>query len=162
MGGRARIRFPVLLQEKMEIANRFLASGTPMGYLIDKDGKIASEIAVGSGSLLALAEPPDEMGGETSRNGANGHHAGKAKRSVAESKIPRDGLPTGTRAPGFTLPDLDGKEVSLDQFRGSKVLLVFSDPQCGPCLALDPILEQRHRARPDVNIVMVSRGSDRR
>ncbi len=148
------LKFPVLLQDKMEIANRYLASGTPMGYLVDKNGLIASEIAVGSGTLMALTEPDDA----TVVNG-NGHSAGKARKALAESRIPRDGLSAGTRAPEFTLPDLGGREITLEKYRGSRVLLVFSDPQCGPCLELDPILEKRHRARPDVNILMVSRGT---
>ena len=34
-------------------------------------------------------------------------------------------LEIGTRAPEFTLRDKDGKEVSLSDFRGSKVILYF-------------------------------------
>lgn len=34
-------------------------------------------------------------------------------------------LPTGTRAPAFSLPDAHGKPVSLDDFRGKRILLVF-------------------------------------
>jgi hypothetical protein len=38
------------------------------------------------------------------------------------------------------------------------VLLVFSDPDCGPCDALAPRLEQARRGMPEVQILMVSRG----
>ena len=31
----------------------------------------------------------------------------------------------GTKAPDFTLPDQDGKEVSLSDFAGRKLVLVF-------------------------------------
>lgn len=34
-------------------------------------------------------------------------------------------LETGSKAPEFTLPDQDGKEVSLSDFRGKKVILYF-------------------------------------
>ncbi len=34
-------------------------------------------------------------------------------------------LPIGTQAPAFTLPDKDGKEVSLSDFAGKKVVLYF-------------------------------------
>ena len=34
-------------------------------------------------------------------------------------------LETGTKAPGFTLPDKDGREVSLSDFAGKKVVLYF-------------------------------------
>jgi peroxiredoxin Q/BCP len=43
-------------------------------------------------------------------------------------------LEAGTPAPGFTLPDADGKQVSLADFRGEKVILYFypaaSTPGC--------------------------------
>ena len=45
----------------------------------------------------------------------------------------------GDAAP-FRLPDLDGKEVSLEDFRGRKVLLVYWSPQCGFCDILAPDL----------------------
>lgn len=79
-------------------------------------------------------------------------------RSLAKSRINRNGLPPGTPAPGFTLPRLDGGELSLSEYAGRQVLLVFSDPDCGPCDALAPKLEQLSRREPDVSVVMVSRG----
>ena len=39
----------------MEVAAQFRAQGTPMGYRIDKAGRIASELAVGAEPLLKLA-----------------------------------------------------------------------------------------------------------
>src|SRR5207244_4115705 len=47
-------------------------------------------------------------------------------RSLARSKIKRDGLKAGTPAPGFRLPGLTGGELSLTALRGRRVLLVFS------------------------------------
>jgi peroxiredoxin len=79
-------------------------------------------------------------------------------RSLADSRINRDGLPAGSPAPGFHLPQLDGTELSLKQYRGKRVLLIFSDPGCGPCDELAPELERLHRGSPDLQIVMVSRG----
>jgi peroxiredoxin len=50
------------------------------------------------------------------------------------------GLPVGTRAPGFTLPDVDGRPVSLADFRGRNVVLVFYpldwSPACSDQLSL--------------------------
>lgn len=40
-------------------------------------------------------------------------------------------LPLGTTAPTFTLPDFDGKQVALDDFRGGKGLLVVF--MCNHC-----------------------------
>jgi peroxiredoxin len=152
------IASPVLLQEPMEadgplpVGARYHAHGTPMGYLVDEKGRIASPLAIGAEALLALAgsavvpsasEPPSEQ---------------KGNRDLADSKIRRDGLPTGTLAPDFTLPGLHGEELPLSQYRGREVVLVFSDPKCGPCNQIAPELEQFHRRTGAAQVVMVSRG----
>src|SRR5262245_37020299 len=51
------IRCTVLLQEQMEVASQYRAQGTPMGYRIDAEGRIASELTVGAEPLLELAGP---------------------------------------------------------------------------------------------------------
>ena len=50
------------------------------------------------------------------------------------------GLPVGTPAPAFDLPDLEGEKVTLDSLRssGRPVLLVFTEPGCGYCEELLP------------------------
>jgi peroxiredoxin len=54
---------PVLLQTRGEIASLYLADGTPNGYLVDEEGKIASSKAVGGPAILALAPQPGMTGG---------------------------------------------------------------------------------------------------
>jgi peroxiredoxin len=147
------IRCPVLLQEQLEVASRYQSHGTPTGYLIDEEGRIASELATGSQALLALVEAPSARA-----PGTNGKKEYKGNRPLAESRIQRNGLAAGTTAPNFTLPRLDGGSLSLAEYRGRKVLLVFSDPNCGPCQALAPQLEQVHSHTGDLQILMVSRG----
>lgn len=142
------IRGPVFLQREMEVAAEYSIGGTPMGYLVDGEGRIASELAIGANALLALAGGPEAGSGRPS----------VANRSLSESRLRRDGLPAGTLAPGFRLPALDGGELSLKDYRGKQVLLVFSDPHCGPCEALAPQLEQAARERPGLQVLMVSRG----
>jgi len=50
------------------------------------------------------------------------------------------GLPVGTPAPAFGLPTLNGETITLDALcaPGKPVVLIFSDPSCGPCTALLP------------------------
>src|SRR5262249_4060501 len=79
-------------------------------------------------------------------------------RGLHTSRLRRDGLKAGTPAPAFRLPRLDGGELSLEEFRGRRGLLVFSDPDCGPCTEVAPTLEEFHRGRFGVQVLMISRG----
>jgi hypothetical protein len=47
---------PVTLDERFETGRAFGAVGTPSAVLVDKDGRIASEVAVGAPAVLALAD----------------------------------------------------------------------------------------------------------
>jgi peroxiredoxin len=82
-----------------------------------------------------------------------------SNRSLANSKIKRDGLKGGTHAPDFRLPRLDGRgELGISDLRGRRVLLVFSSPHCGPCNTLAPELEKFHREHPELEVVIISKG----
>ena len=148
----------LLLQKETEIAAAYQASGTPSGYLISPEGKIASDLAVGGEALLQLTASKSEILNPESEI----EHDREARfhgRSLARSKIKRNGLKAGTVAPDFKLPRLDGNgDLSLSDFRGRQVLLVFSSPTCGPCLILAPQLEKFHRGHPKLEILMVSKG----
>jgi peroxiredoxin/uncharacterized membrane protein YphA (DoxX/SURF4 family) len=56
-------------------------------------------------------------------------------------------LPIGTAAPAFSLPRLYGETITLDFLCASSkpVLLIFSDPGCGPCNALLPEIARWQR-----------------
>jgi peroxiredoxin len=127
--------------------------GCWLGYqLVRQNGRILLRLEQLEARLEQPPEPPVS---------ANGHGPEVGTRDLSRSKIGRDGLKPGTPAPDFTLPRLDGGELSLSRFRGRRVLLVFSDPHCGPCDALLPELERLARARGRVEalqVLMVSRG----
>jgi peroxiredoxin len=129
-----------------------------MGYRIDGEGRIASELAIGAEPLLQLASgvAPHQHQPGHSANGSARHHA-KDDPSLARSRLNRNGLKAGTPAPDFRLPRIDGGELSLADLRGGRVLLVFSSPDCGPCDELAPRLQQVHLERRDLQVVVVSR-----
>jgi methylamine dehydrogenase accessory protein MauD len=58
------------------------------------------------------------------------------------SRINREGLKPGRKAPGFRLPRVDGGECSLDDYAGKRVLLVFVQTNCGPCHEVVPALNR--------------------
>jgi peroxiredoxin len=86
-----------------------------------------------------------------------GRPRGLATKPMTESKLERNGIAPGTQAPEFTLPDLDGGQLSLGEYAGKRRLLVFSDPHCEPCMQLAPTLAERARTSV-LSILMVSRG----
>ena len=153
-------RCRVVLQKGWEVAQTYGATGTPTGYLLDGEGHIASNLAVGADALLSLLQtvPPASNGSRYGR-GADDKVSSLA---VAGSRINREGLPAGTPAPDFSLLDLAGEQRTLAEFRGKRVLLVFSDTECGPCQALVPELAELHRRHREdnVEVVMVSRGGE--
>jgi peroxiredoxin len=152
------IRCVVLLQEQMEVASQFRVHGTPTGYRIDSSGRIASELAAGAEPLLQLsgANAPRPSAPVATGNDA-AHHRHQPDPSLARSRLNRSGLKAGTVAPEFQLPRLGGGELSLADLRGWRVLLVFSDPECGPCEELAPRLQKMHQERTDLQVVVVSR-----
>ena len=71
------------------------------------------------------------------------------------------GLAVGTAAPNFALPGLDRRMVSLEVLRagGRAVMLVFTDPGCGPCEALlDDLGDWQRQYAHRLTIALVSQG----
>jgi peroxiredoxin len=46
---------PVLLDQQFAVGRAFGASGTPSAVLVDAEGKVASEVAVGASAVMELA-----------------------------------------------------------------------------------------------------------
>ena len=83
------------------------------------------------------------------------------ERPLSQSRIERNGVPVGTLAPSFRLPTVDGGELAIDAYQGRRSLLVFSDPDCGPCAELGPRLAALHHARVEGctgALMMIGRG----
>lgn len=66
-------------------------------------------------------------------------------------------LPDAKPATDFTLPSIDGKQVSLSSFKGKVVLLNFWATWCGPCKAEIPaFVELQQQYKNDLVIVGLS------
>jgi peroxiredoxin len=157
------LKYPIVLIEEGKAPEPFQSLGTPSAYLLDQHGKVARPLAVGADAVPRLAQEAAGVKVEAKEGGSKGQKETKrlpGERSLAESKIERNGLKPGTLAPLFTLPDVYGKPVSLESYRGKRVLLVFSDPHCGPCQQLAPELARIHREhlRNNLAVIMVGRG----
>jgi peroxiredoxin len=130
--------------EKIMTDSVFENCGTPSAYMLDGEGKVEHRLVVGSDAIVDMVRSVMK------------------KASLKKSRIEREGLKVGTPAPTFALQDIhdNGETIELDQFRGRKVLLVFSDPHCGPCDELAPDLVKLHRKHRHngMAVVMVGRG----
>jgi thiol-disulfide isomerase/thioredoxin len=62
----------------------------------------------------------------------------------------------GLVAPDFTLPDLAGRRVSLEQFRGQVVLINFWATWCEPCLEEMPSLQALYERFKDRKLVVLA------
>ena len=63
--------------------------------------------------------------------------------------------PSTEKAPGFSLRDVDGKPVSLDQYRGSVVVLDMMATWCPTCNQEIPELKAFKAAHPDTVVISI-------
>jgi peroxiredoxin len=129
----------VLLQQKDEVADMFLARGTPAAVLVNSDGTIASPVVAGADAIRGLvsrftaAASPAKLPSALPTVAADGRcpHCGQvhAAAPAATASSARIGEP----APEMRLPDLSGKTVSLTDFKGKDTLVLFWNPSCGFC-----------------------------
>jgi peroxiredoxin len=75
---------------------------------------------------------------------------------MEEAKKP---LPQGAFAPDFALKDENKKEITLEDYKGKKTLLVFSQESCPYCQKFYSVLNEFQTQREDVNVVVMQLGS---
>jgi peroxiredoxin len=140
---------PVVLDSGFTVGRAFGASGTPSAVLVGADGKIASGLAVGGPTVISLL-----------RNEAPNLLDASVAEEPDEPAAPR-GVPVGGKAPKVQLPDLEGKEVNLDEIRNGRTALLFWNPGCGFCQRLVEDIKNWEIDRPEgaPQLVLISTGA---
>jgi peroxiredoxin len=140
---------PVVLDSGFTVGRAFGASGTPSAVLVGADGKIASGLAVGGPTVISLL-----------RNEAPNLLDASVAEEPDEPAAPR-GVPVGGKAPKVQLPDLEGKEVNLDEIRNGRTALLFWNPGCGFCQRLVEDIKSWEKDRPEgtPQLVLISTGA---
>jgi thiol-disulfide isomerase/thioredoxin len=83
------------------------------------------------------------------------------KNSPEEANSPAPGAELhGNPAPAFSLVDLNGKKVSLSQFKGHPVVVNFWATWCGPCQLEMPWFEQFNQKYKDKGLVILGLSQD--
>lgn len=130
----------VLLQRKREVAESYLAHGTPAAVIVGTDGRIASGVAQGADAIRRLI-------GECLDAGPSG-------------ASPR-GLAEGDSIPPIAVTELDGRDVALADVLAGRTMLLFWNPRCGFCEKMLPALRAAE-ARDIANgprVIVVSSGA---
>ncbi len=73
-----------------------------------------------------------------------------------QSSQPPQGSYIGNPAPDFTLTDMQGRQVTLSQFRGKVVLLNFWATWCPPCREEMPSMERLYQRFKEQGLVMLA------
>jgi peroxiredoxin/uncharacterized membrane protein YphA (DoxX/SURF4 family) len=132
----------MVLDQGFTVGRAYGASGTPSAVLVDANGKIASEVAVGQPGVMALATGKDPAKVES-----GGAPAVKAAKK-------------GDKAPTVKLKDLEGKPFELATQK-TDTLLVFWNPGCGFCRRMTDDLKAWEANPPEgaPKLVLVSTGT---
>jgi len=86
--------------------------------------------------------------------------AASSSASADPSDDPAAKLLLGKAAPSFTLVDLDGKKVSLADYKGHAVVLNFWATYCGPCKLEMPWFQDLQNKYKDKGLVVLGLDQD--
>lgn len=92
-----------------------------------------------------------------SQSNPQGEESTQATTTTPLKESPQEGY----LAPGFTVPDLTGKMVSLSDFRGKVVLVNIWATWCGPCRMEVPSLDRLYQLRRDREFEILAVSVDR-
>jgi methylamine dehydrogenase accessory protein MauD len=135
----------VLLQEDWEVADAYEVDAAPSAVVLSPEGIISSPVAEGPEEVAALLA---YAAGERAQLPLFQSAAGHAADDEEDDDEP-EGPEVGEPAPEIRLQDLEGRDVSLEDFRGEEVLVLFCSPGCGFCQEMMPDIKQWEAAPPE-------------
>jgi len=116
----------VLILPDRSVPTLYHAWGTPSAILVTAAGKIGSRVAQGADSIRAMLNSLEQ-----------GVLLPAAYTSPSAPAVPAPSSPgalaIGEPMPPIDLPAVDRPTISLDQFKGRPLLLLFWNPACGFC-----------------------------
>jgi peroxiredoxin len=148
----------LLLDENSSVADDYQTKWTPGIVLIDRQGKIASQIIYGDNAIrefvrntIASGQLPLEL-----------HHRNGQANHIPQVAIRYSVRKIGEPAPSFMLLDLSGSIVKLEDLLGDSVLLLFWHPRCQFCRAMFEDLREWEEQSPVTapKLVFIASGSE--
>lgn len=122
----------LLLDEDSSVADEYQAKWSPAVVLIDHNGRVASKNTYGDNAIREWLRNL-VASGQVRPGSSNGHGTSGLIHQVSTTYSVRE---IGEPAPRFSLEDLAGNMVDLEDFRGSSTLLLFWHPRCLICAEL--------------------------
>jgi peroxiredoxin len=147
----------VLVQRDREVAAMYQAHGTPSAVLVNVDGRIATPLAAGAAAITELVSSGNTKGA-VDLNVRNWPGSGNAAPIPAPSTA---AVAVGNPVPDLGWRDLNGDAVSLSDFRGDRVVVLFWNPGCGFCSRMLPDLKAWASSRRaiDPRLLLISTGT---
>jgi len=145
----------LLLQGDDMVSATYQANWTPAGVLISREGRIASQMTYGDDAIRALVN-------HTITTSASLAAATASNGYIPQITIGNSLFKVGEPAPRFSLPSLDGRVISTEEFIGRETLMLFWDPRCHFCQALSLDLRAWEDRPPKgaPNLVIIASGDE--
>jgi thiol-disulfide isomerase/thioredoxin len=125
----------LLLDEDLQVADSYQARWTPAAVLVNAEGRISSHVSYGDNAIrewlrnqiASGALPSNQESGVTS-------HLPQVTTRYSVREI-------GEAAPRFSLLDLAGERVRMEDLLGGPTILFFWHPHCAYCAAMKDDLQ---------------------